>query len=584
VADPGGGFRVRTDGLRRSAAWFGGEGAAGMMYRSWLRGAGYGDDAFDGRPVIGIATTWSELSPCDVHLHDLAEYVKRGVWQAGGVPFEFPLMALGEPLLRPTAMLYRNLLAMQAEEMFRANPLDGVVLLCGCDKTTPALLMAAASVDLPTIMVTGGPMLNGKFRGADVGSGTLVWSFDDQLRAGTITNRDCFAAEACMSRSHGHCMTMGTASTMACVTEVMGMQPPYGATWPAVDARRQVLAQEAGRRAVAMVSEGLRPSQILTSESFRNAIVLNAAIGGSTNAIVHLLALAGRLGVPLELADFDRLAADVPLLVDLVPSGRHLMEDFCYAGGVPAVLRELTDLLELDCPTVTGKSLGENIAEAECFNTDVIRPRDSPVSPAGSSTAVLRGNLCPDGAVIKQSAASPHLLTHRGPAMVFDSPEEYYRVAAAEHFAGDATTVLVIRNCGPRGYPGMPEVANVALPTELLRAGVTDMVRICDGRMSGTAYGTVVLHVAPEAAAGGPLALVRNGDLIELDVPGRRLTLLVDDEELGRRRVGWSPPSADRPDRGWTDLYRRTVLQADKGADLDFLVGHSGHQVPRDIH
>jgi dihydroxy-acid dehydratase len=583
VADSGG-FRVRTDGSRRSAAWFGGAGAAGMMYRSWLRGAGYGDDAFDGRPVIGVATTWSELSPCDVHLHDLAEHVKRGVWQAGGVPFEFPLMALGEPLLRPTAMLYRNLLAMQAEEMFRANPLDAVVLLCGCDKTTPALLMAAASVDLPTIVVTGGPMLNGKFRGSDVGSGTLVWSFDDQLRAGRISERDCFAAEGCMSRSHGHCMTMGTASTMACLTEVMGMQLPYGATWPAVDARRQVQAQETGRRAVAMVLQGLRPSDILTRESFRNAIVLNAAIGGSTNAIVHLLALAGRLGVPLELDDFDKLSADVPLLVDLVPSGRHLMEDFCYAGGVPAVLRELTDLLDLDCRTVTGRSLGENIQQAECFDREVIRPRGSPVLPPGRSTAVLRGNLCPDGAVIKQSAASADLLTHRGPALVFDSPEEYYRVATADAFPGDADTVLVIRNCGPRGYPGMPEVANVALPTSLLRQRVTDMVRICDGRMSGTAYGTVVLHIAPEAAAGGPLALVRDGDLIELDVPERRLSLLVDDQELRRRREEWRPTIPDGPGRGWTELYRRTVLQADAGADLDFLVGRSGHRVPRDIH
>ncbi|GAA3724181.1 dihydroxy-acid dehydratase [Spinactinospora alkalitolerans] len=570
---------------RRSAHWFGAGGRSGMIYRSWMRNQGFSDEVFDGRPVIGIAVSGSELAPCNAHLSRVAESVKRGVWQAGGFPLEFPVMALGETVLRPTAMLYRNLLAMEAEELMRANPLDGAVLLSGCDKTTPGLLMAAASTDLPSLMITGGPMLNGKFRGEDIGSGTHVWKFEEEVRAGRMSEADCAFAESCMSRSNGHCMTMGTASTMACMAEALGMQPAFAATWPAVDARRYAAAQRAGRRIVAMVEEDVRPSSIMTREAFENAIRINAAIGGSTNAVIHLLAVAGRLGVDLALDDFDALVREVPTLLDLMPSGRFLMEDFCYAGGLPAVVAELGDLLHTEAPTVTGEPIGAaaRAGAAECHDREVIRPFDDPLQPAGTGTAVLRGNLAPGGAVVKQSAASPHLLVHRGRARVFDSPEEYYAVADDPDLDVDADTVLVLRNCGPVGYPGMPEVSNVALPSRLLSQGVTDMVRICDGRMSGTAYGTVVLHTAPEAAVGGPLALVRDGDEITLDVPARRLTLEVDDAELDRRRAAWTPP---RPhsERGWTRLYCDHVLQADRGADLDFLVGSSGHEVPRESH
>ncbi|WAL69830.1 dihydroxy-acid dehydratase [Amycolatopsis cynarae] len=556
-----------------------------MIYRSWMRNQGFGAEVFDGRPVIGIATSASELAPCNAHLHRVAEAVKRGVWQAGGFPLEFPTMATGETLMRPTAMLYRNLMAMEVEELIRANPLDGVVLLSGCDKTTPAMLMAAASVDLPSIMVTGGPMLNGKYRGTDVGSGTHVWRFEEELKAGRMTQEECFFAEGCMARSNGHCMTMGTASTMACLAEALGMQLPGSATWPAVDARRFETAQEAGRRIVAMVDEDLRPSRILTREAFENAIRVNAAIGGSTNAIIHLLALAGRTGTALALDDFDALARPVPTLVDLLPSGRFLMEDFCYAGGLPVVMKQLVEagLLHGASVTVTGKSVADNVATAACWNPEVITPLDDPFQPAGTGTAVLRGNLCPGGAVVKQSAASPHLLTHRGRALVFDSAEDYHAVCDDPELDVDANTILVIRGSGPKGYPGMPEVANVPLPSKLLKAGVTDMVRICDGRMSGTGYGTVVLHVTPESALGGPLALVRTGDEITLDVPARTLTLEVGDAELNRRRAAWRPP---RPpsDSGYTWLYGEHVLQADQGADFDFLRGRRGHAVPRDSH
>jgi len=567
----------------RSAAWFGASGRPGMVYRSWMRNQGFTTEVFDGRPVIGIATTWSELAPCNAHLHRLAESVKRGVWQAGGFPLEFPAMALGETLLRPTAMLYRNLLAMEAEELMRANPLDGLVLLSGCDKTTPGLLMAAASVDLPAIMVTGGPMLNGKYRGQDVGSGTHVWKFEEEVLAGRMTADECAVAEGCMARSNGHCMTMGTASTMASMAEALGMQLPGSATWPAVDARRYETAQRAGQRITEMVGEDLRPSQIMTREAFENAIRVNAAIGGSTNAVIHLTAMAGRLGVPLSLPDFDDLGRPVPTLVDLMPSGRFLMEDFCYAGGLPVVMRELGDLLHTGARTVTGRTAGENVAGAECFNREVIRPLTDPLMPAGTGTAVLRGSLAPDGAVIKQSAASPRLLTHSGPALVFDAPEDYYAVMGDPDLPVTPETVLVIRYCGPRGYPGMPEVSNVPLPRKLLDAGVTDMVRVCDGRMSGTAYGTVVLHVAPEAAVGGPLALVQTGDIITLDVPNRVLDVEVGEAELASRRDGWKPPEP-HAGRGWVRLYTEHVLQADRGADLDFLVGGSGHEVPRDSH
>ncbi|PXY27738.1 IlvD/Edd family dehydratase [Prauserella muralis] len=569
----------------RSAAWFGATGRSGMIYRSWMRNQGFGPEVFDGRPVIGIATSASELAPCNAHLHRVAEAVKRGVWQAGGFPLEFPTMATGETLMRPTAMLYRNLMAMEVEELIRANPLDGVVLLSGCDKTTPAMLMAAASVDVPAIMVTGGPMLNGKYRGRDVGSGTGVWRFEEDLKTGRITQEECFFAEGCMARSNGHCMTMGTASTMACMAEALGMQLPGSATWPAVDARRFETAQRAGQRIVGLVHDEVRPSAILTRQAFENAIRTNAAIGGSTNAIVHLLALAGRAGVPLELGDFDTLARPVPTLLDLMPSGRFLMEDFCSAGGLPVVLRRLAEagLLHGDQLTVTGASIGANVADAECFNDEVITPVERPFQPAGAGTAVLRGNLCPDGAVIKQSAASPELMTHRGRALVFDSVEDYHRVCDDPELDVDADTVLVIRGAGPIGYPGMPEVSNVPLPKKLLEAGVTDMVRICDGRMSGTGYGTVVLHTAPESAVGGPLALVRTGDWISLDVPSRALTLEVGEEELARRKTQWQP-DAPRHTSGYAWLYTQHVLQADRGADFDFLVGCRGHEVPRESH
>jgi len=554
-----------------------------MNHRAWMRSQGFTSEVFDGRPVIGIATTWSELAPCNVHLHRVAESVKRGVWQAGGFPLEFPAMALGETLLRPTAMLYRNLLAMEAEELIRANPLDGVVLLSGCDKTTPGLLMAASSVGLPAIMVTGGPMLNGKYQGADVGSGTAVWRWEEDLLAGRMTEAECAFAEGCMARSNGHCMTMGTASTMASMAEALGMQLPYSASWPAVDARRYETAQRAGQVIVDLVEHDVTPDKIMTRQAFENAIRVNAAIGGSTNAVIHLLAIAGRLGVPLALDDFDTLIRDIPTLVNLQPSGKYLMEDFCYAGGLPAVMRELGGLLHTGALTVTRKTVGENVSDAPCWNRDVIMPMDQPFQAAGTGTAVLRGNLAPDGAVIKQSAASPHLLKHRGRALVFDSPEAYHQVAADPDLEVDEDTVLIIRYCGPKGYPGMPETANVPLPAKLLKRGVRDIVRICDGRMSGTAYGTVVLHVAPEAAAGGPLALVRTGDWITLDVPARTLSLDVPDDELAARRAAWTPPPRPAA-RGWTWLYTEHVQQADKGCDLDFLTGASGAQVGRDPH
>lgn len=570
---------------RRSQAWFGAQGRGGMVYRSWMRNQGFGAEVFDGRPVIGIATSASELAPCNAHLTRVAEAVKRGVWQAGGLPLAFPTMATGETLMRPTAMLYRNLMAMEVEELIRANPLDGVVLLSGCDKTTPAMLMGAASVDLPAVMVTGGPMLNGKYRGEDVGSGTHVWKFEEDLKTGRMTEEECFFAEGCMARSNGHCMTMGTASTMACVAEALGMQLPGSAAWPAVDSRRMETAQAAGQRIVAMVEEGLRPSDILTREAFENAIRVNAAIGGSTNAVIHLTALAGRVGVELDLGDFDELVRAVPTLVNLMPSGKYLMEDFCYAGGLPAVMAELLagKLLHGSAVTVTGRTVSENTEPAERFGSEVITPLDAPFQPAGTGIAVLRGNLCPDGAVIKQSAASPHLLTHRGPARVFDSPEAYHEVADDPDLDVDENTVIVIRNAGPKGYPGMPEVSNVPLPAKLLKAGVTDMVRICDGRMSGTGYGTVVLHVAPEAAVGGPLALVRDGDPVVLDVPNRTLHLDVDDAELARRRQEWTPP-VEQYVGGYTWLYTQHVEQADRGADFTFLRGSRGHAVPRDSH
>lgn len=568
-------------GFLRSQRWFGAEGKTGFMHRSWLRSEGLPDDSFRGRPVIGIANSWSELTSCNVHLRALAEHVKRGIWQAGGVPFEFPTTSAGEPIVRPTAMLLRNLMAMDLEETLRANPLDGVVLLAGCDKTTPAYLMGAASVDLPTILMTGGPMLNGKYRGEDIGSGTSVWRFTEAHRAGRISADDVAEAEACMARSQGHCMTMGTASTMACVSEIMGMQLPGTAALPANDSRRQVAAHLVGRRIVEMVHEDLRPSRVLTREAFENGVRANAALGGSTNAVIHLLALARRVGVDLTLDDIDLLPRDVPVLADLMPSGRFLMEDFAYAGGTAGLVATLGDLLHRDAATVTGLPLGEAYGDGPVHDRRVIRSLDEPVKPAGSGIAVLRGNLAPRGAVVKQSAATPELMVHRGRALVWDTLEAY--LADADDLALDVTAddILVVRNAGPKGYPGMPEVGNLPLPRAMLEAGVDDMVRISDARMSGTSYGTVVLHVAPEAAAGGPLALVRTGDVIALDVPARTLTLEVSDDELAERRAGWSAPTVPGSERGWLRLYVEHVTQADEGLDLDFLQGGSGAPVGR---
>jgi L-arabonate dehydrase len=565
----------------RSHHWFGESGRNGFLHRSWMRNQGFSSEVFDGRPVIGICNTWSELTPCNSHLRDVAESVKRGVWQAGGFPVEFPVMSLGETLLRPTAMLFRNLLSMDTEESIRGNPIDGVVLLSGCDKTTPGTIMGAASVDLPTIVVTGGPMLNGKFRGRDIGSGTAVWQLTEDLRAGRMTEEEYLEAEGGQSRSRGHCMTMGTASTMACMAEALGLQLPGSAAIPAVDARRYALAQQAGQRIVAMVGEDLKMSKVVTRESFANAARANAAIGGSTNAAIHLIAIAGRLGVNVTLDDLDTWARDVPWLVDLQPSGRFLMEDFYYAGGLPAVLREILPMLHREAMTVTGKGIGDNVENAPRYG-DVIHPADSPLG-VGHGTAVLHGNLAPGGAVIKQSAASERLLQHRGQALVFASIEEYDAAKDDPELPIDENTVLVLQNSGPRGYPGMPEVGNMELPARLLKAGIDDLVRISDARMSGTAYGTVVLHVSPEAAVGGPLALVRSGDWIELDVPARRLHLDVDDAELERRRAEWKPPVKPH-DRGWGRLYVDHVLQANEGCDLDFLRGNSGAGVARQSH
>jgi len=572
-----------ASGGLRSSQWFGSDGRNGFVHRSWIRNEGFGEELFDGRPVIGIANSFSELTPCNAHLRTVAAAVKRGVLLAGGFPLEFPVMSLGETMLRPTAMLFRNLMAMEVEESLRANPLDGVVLLSGCDKTTPASLMAAASVDLPAVVVTGGPMLNGKFRGKDIGSGTAVWQMTEQFRVGQLSAADLTEAESCMSRSAGHCMTMGTASTMACMAEALGMSLPGAAAVPAADSRRLLIAQRSGQRIVEMVREGLRPSAIMTREAFENAITVNAAIGGSTNATVHLIAIAGRAGVRLHLDDFDQIGRKVPLLVDLMPSGRFLMEDFYYAGGLPALMAELGDLLHTEHVTVTGRPVRENVAGAACWNREVIRTVAEPLQPPGNGTVVLHGSLCPDGAVLKVSAASGQLLRHRGRAVVFDSIEEYVAAADDDDLAVDADSVLVVRGSGPKGYPGFPEVGNPPIPRKLLEAGVTDMVRISDARMSGTGYGTCVLHVAPEAAVGGPLALVRTGDEIELDVPARRLDLLVDADVLASRRAAWVPPP--RPaDRGWVRLYTDHVLQADHGADLDFLVGGSGDTVGRHSH
>lgn len=569
-------------GKLRSAGWFGGADMLGFVHRSWMKNQGFAATNFDGRPVIGIANSMSEVTPCNAHLGRVAEAVKRGVWRAGGFPLVFPTMSLGEPVMRPTTMLFRNLMSMDVEESIRANPFDAVVLLCGCDKTTPAQVMGAASVDLPTIVVTGGPMLNGKFRGRDVGSGTDVWRFSDDLRTGKMSLEDFLDAEACISRSAGHCMTMGTASTMASMCEALGLQLPTGAAIPAVDSRRYALAEFAGQRIVEMVGEELSISKILTRDAFENAIRVNAAIGGSTNAIVHLLAIAGRLGVQLRIDDFDDLIRDVPFLVNLQPSGEYLMEDFYYAGGLPAVMKELGGMLHTNAPTVSGRTLGENVAGAKNYDEKVIKTRARPLD-TGAGTAILRGNLCPDGAVIKQSAATEALMTHRGRAVVFDSIEDLHARLDDPGLDIDETCVMVLKNAGPRGYPGMPEVGNLPLPKKVLEKGIDDMVRISDARMSGTCFGTIVLHVAPESALGGPLALVENGDFIRLDVPNRALTLEVDAAELERRRAAWRAPEPPA-DRGYARLYVDHVLQADEGVDFDFLRGGSGGAIPRASH
>jgi L-arabonate dehydrase len=566
----------------RSAAWFGLRDRDGFIHRSWMKNQGHPDHLFDGRPVIGICNTWSELTPCNAHFRTIADHVKRGVYEAGGFPLEFPVMSLGETLMRPTTMMFRNLVSMDVEESIRANPIDGVVLLAGCDKTTPALLMGAASCDLPALMVSGGPMLNGKFHGRDIGSGTDVWKFSEEVRCGAMSMCEFLEAESCMSRSAGHCMTMGTASTMACVVEALGMGLPTNAAIPAVDSRRYALAHGAGQRIVEMVKEDLKMSKVLTRAAFENAVRVVGAIGGSTNAVIHLLAIAGRIGVKLSLDDWDTLGRSVPCLVNLMPAGKYLMEDFYYAGGLPAVIRELGDLIHGDAITVNGKTMGENVAEAPCYNRDVILLLSNPLRPE-SGIAVLKGNLCPNGAVIKPSAATPALMKHRGRAVVFENIEDFHSRIDDPNLEVDETCVLVLKNCGPRGYPGMPEVGNMPLPAKVLKKGITDMVRISDARMSGTAYGTVVLHASPEAAAGGVLALVNNGDMIELDVAKRRLHLDVSEAELERRRATWKPPEPVF-ERGYYKLYFDHVMQADRGADLDFLPGGSGASVPRDCH
>jgi len=568
----------------RSSAWFGGLDRDGFVHRSWMKNQGIPGDLFDGRPVIGICNTWSELTPCNAHFREISERVKRGVYEAGGLPLEFPVMSLGESNLRPTAMLFRNLASMDVEESIRGNPVDGVVLLVGCDKTTPSLLMGAASCDVPAVAVSGGPMLNGRFRGCEIGSGTDVWRFSDDVRAGRMSAADFLEAESCMNRSAGHCMTMGTASTMASMVEALGVGLAGNAAIPAVDSRRYVLAQLAGRAIVEMVRADRRLTSVLTRKAFENAIRVNAAIGGSTNAVIHLIALAGRIGVELGLDDWDRLGREVPTIVDLMPSGRFLMEDFYYAGGLPAVMRALLEagLLHGDAVTADGSTVAERCRKAPNHNAEVVRPLSRPLVASGG-IAVLRGNLAPGGAVLKPSAATPELMRHRGRAVVFETIEDYKRRIEDPDLPVDESSVMVLKNCGPRGYPGMAEVGNMGLPPKLLRKGVRDMVRVSDARMSGTAYGTVVLHVVPEAAAGGPLALVREGDPVVLDVEARKLELDIEEPELERRRRDWTPP-APAMASGYQRLYVDHVMQADRGCDFDFLVGMRGAAVPRESH
>lgn len=567
----------------RSQDWFGKKNKDGIIYRSWMKNQGMPTDMFDGRPVIGICNTFSELTPCNAHFRDHAEAVKKGVLEAGGFPLEFPIMSLGETLLKPTAMLFRNLASMDAEESIRGNPMDGVVLLTGCDKTTPSTVMGAASVGLPTIVVPGGPMLNGRYKGQTIGSGTHVWKFDEDMKTGKMTQEDCEYAESCMSRSIGHCMTMGTASTMACMVESLGLTLSGASAIPAADSRKKVMAQLSGRRIVEMVKENLTIDKILTREAFENSIKVNAAVGGSSNFIIHLMAIAGRIGVDLKLEDFDTIGSKIPLLLNLMPSGKYLMEDFYYAGGLPVILHELREQLHKNVITVTGKNHHDNITgQTDCYNKEVIATYDQPLIPE-AGCVVVKGNLALNGAVIKPSAATPALMKHKGRAVVFESIEDYNARIDDPELDIDENCVMVLKYVGPVGYPGMPEVGNMALPKKILEKGIKDMVRISDGRMSGTAYGTAVLHVSPESAIGGNLALVQNGDLIELDVDQRKLHFHVSEEELADRRKNWTAPKPSAT-RGYVSLYIKHVMGSDKGADLDFLQGSSGSVVTRDSH
>jgi dihydroxy-acid dehydratase len=565
----------------RSQQWFGKKGKDGIIYRAWMKNQGIPADAFEGKPVIGICNTWSELTPCNAHFRELAESVRRGILEAGGFPVEFPVMSLGETLIKPTAMLFRNLVSMDVEESIRANPIDGVVLLCGCDKTTPALVMGACSVDIPTIVVSGGPMLTGKYQGNDIGTSD-VWRFSTDLRAGLMTQDELNEAEAGLCRSQGHCAVMGTASSMACMVESLGLTLPGNAAIPAADSNRKVLAQLSGRRIVDMVKEDLKPSDILTKNAFENAIKVNAAIGGSTNFVIHLTAIAGRIGVPLELQEFDPISAPIPLLANLQPSGKFFMEDLYYAGGLPALLKELDTFLHKECITVNGKKISENYKNARCFNQDVIASLDKPFNTA-TALAVLQGNICENGAVIKPSAASPHLFKHTGKAVVFENIEDFKARIDDPNLPVDETSVLVLKNVGPKGYPGMPEVGNMTLPLKLIEKGVKDMIRISDGRMSGTGFGTVVLHVSPEATLGGNFSVLETGDIITFDLEARSLNVDLSDAELNARKEKWIKPK-NLVDRGYTGLYIDNVEQAHLGADFHFLKGGSGSEVTRDSH
>ncbi len=569
----------------RSQEWYGGTSRDNIYHRGWLKNQGYPHDLFDGRPVIGILNTWSDLTPCNGHLRELAEKVKAGVWEAGGFPVEVPVFSASENTFRPTAMMYRNLAAMAVEEQMRAQPIDGAVLLVGCDKTTPSLMMGAASTDIPSIVVTGGPMLNGWFRGERVGSGTALWQMSEDIKAGKMSQDDFLDAEQAMSRSSGTCNTMGTASTMASMAEALGMALSGNATIPGVDARRRVMAQITGRRIVQMVKDDLKPSDIMTKQAFENAIRVNGAIGGSTNALIHLLAIAGRVGVDLTLDDWDRLGRDVPTIVNLMPSGKYLMEEFFYAGGLPVVLKRLGEagMLHKDALTVSGAGVWDEVKDAVNWNEDVILPVEKALTQSGG-IAVLKGNLAPSGAVLKPSAATPELMQHRGRAVVFEDIDDYKARINDDALDIDETCVMVLKNCGPRGYPGMSEVGNMGLPPKVLKKGITDMVRISDARMSGTAYGTVILHTAPEAAAGGPLAIVQTGDMIEIDVAGRRIHLDLTDEEIAVRLADWTAPEVPAVNGGYTRLYHDAVEGADTGADFSFLKGCRGNEVPRDSH